>query len=196
MSEKNCAVNQMNIDLGGTKAFVQTAAVWKIMDIGGTGSNVIHYDLNSGEHFPLNDNSVNNYYTSHTLEHVDFFWLSHVFNEIYRTLKPSGKIRIVVPDFEVGIQWYLKSPERLFTKIAPGYPPYYPKTKLGRLLGWIMTPDHGHKNCLDYETLTWYLKNSRFQNIRRMKYNECNPVFAGKDMIRYQDYSIFCEAEK
>jgi predicted SAM-dependent methyltransferase len=186
----------LNIDLGGTKAFVQTAANWQIMDIVGSGSNVIRYDLNSGDQFPFSDDFVDNYYTSHTLEHVNLFHLSHVFNEIYRTLKPSGKFRIVIPDFEVGVQWYLKSPEKLFTKIAPGYPPYYPKTKLGRLLGWIMTDNNGHKNCLDFETLCWYLNNSKFRVIKRMKYNECSPVFAGKDMIRYQDYSIFCESEK
>ncbi len=43
------------------------------------------------------DNSVDEYTSSHFLEHIDHF--ETMMAEIHRTLKPGGKVRIVVPHF-------------------------------------------------------------------------------------------------
>lgn len=53
-------------------------------------------DLEKGFSF-LKDNSVDEYYTAHFLEHIDDFEL--VMGEIYRTLKPGGICTIFVPHF-------------------------------------------------------------------------------------------------
>lgn len=53
-------------------------------------------DLEKGFSF-LKDNSVDEYYTAHFLEHVDNFEL--VMSEIYRTLKPGGICTVFVPHF-------------------------------------------------------------------------------------------------
>ena len=187
----------LNVDIGGYKNFIQTSSHWKIMDIIDDKSVDFKYDLNTlSKNFPFEDDSVDNYYSSHTIEHVNMMFLSHVFSEIYRTLKVNGRIRIVVPDFKIGMKWYFQSPEKLFLKTSPGSPQYYPKTKLGRLLGWVMTPENGHKNSMDFESLEWYLKEAKFRYIQKKKYNDCNPIFNGKDMSRYEEYSIFAEAIK
>lgn len=53
-------------------------------------------DLEAGLSF-IKDNTVDEYITSHFLEHVQNFEL--LMSEIYRTLKPGGVIRIIVPHF-------------------------------------------------------------------------------------------------
>jgi ubiquinone/menaquinone biosynthesis C-methylase UbiE len=53
-------------------------------------------DLEKGFNF-LKDNSVDEYYTAHFLEHIDNFEL--VMGEIFRTLKPEGICTVFVPHF-------------------------------------------------------------------------------------------------
>ena len=53
-------------------------------------------DLEKGFSF-LEDNSVDEFYTAHFLEHIDNFEL--VMGEIYRTLKPGGICTVFVPHF-------------------------------------------------------------------------------------------------
>ena len=99
----------MNINIGGTKKWNAVAPeyrkLWKIMDI--AGKPFIHYNINSNEPFPLKDNSINNYFSSMTLEHVEPQILPFFLSELHRTLKPKGKIRIIVPDVKKAIQSYM-----------------------------------------------------------------------------------------
>jgi len=53
-------------------------------------------DLEEGLSF-ISDNSVDEYFSSHFLEHVQNF--EGLLKEIYRTIKPNGKIEIIVPHF-------------------------------------------------------------------------------------------------
>ncbi len=53
-------------------------------------------DLN--KNIPLQDNSVNEIYTSHTLEHIQN--TVHLMEEIYRICKPNALVKIKVPYFK------------------------------------------------------------------------------------------------
>lgn len=53
-------------------------------------------DLENGFDF-LEDNSVDEFYTSHFLEHINNF--EFVMSEIHRTLKPNGILTVIVPHF-------------------------------------------------------------------------------------------------
>jgi predicted SAM-dependent methyltransferase len=53
-------------------------------------------DIEKGFGF-IADNSVDEFYTSHFLEHVNNLEL--ILSEIYRTLKPGGICRVFVPHF-------------------------------------------------------------------------------------------------
>jgi len=104
-------------------------------------------------------------------------------------------IRIVVPDFSIGIQWYLKNPNKLFDKSSPGHPPFSPETALGRLIAWAITPGQ-HRSAFDFDTIKWYLTKAKFINLKQMSFNKCNAVFDGKDKPRYASYSLYVEAQK
>lgn len=58
----------------------------------------VDFVLNLEEGFPiLKDNSVDEFYTSHFLEHIQNLEL--ILSEIYRTLKKDGICNIIVPHF-------------------------------------------------------------------------------------------------
>ena len=95
----------MKVNMGGDKGFKKYSdrikSEWKTFDVEPRADYV--YDINSGLAFPFKDNEVDVYYASMIFEHIMPFRLNFVLSEIYRTLKPQGLIRIVVPDIEIGI---------------------------------------------------------------------------------------------
>ena len=194
----------ININIGGTKGNKKYSEVirrnWKIMDA--SPGAEYEYDLNSGKVISMDDAFVDNYYTSHTLEHVNTFRIPFVLSEIFRTLKPKGKIRIVVPNIRIGMQLYLNGAgirNKKYCTPDPGLP----KTDLGYFMGWGQGRDRGknqyysgHRTIFDLETLDLYLRQAGFRYIYDLAYNVCSSVFKGLDFSRYEGWSLFMEAEK
>jgi len=194
-------MDALNVDLGGAKNANTQEGRWRICDIAKSAD--YRCDLNSGDPLPFTDCSVSNYYFSHTLEHVAPTNTLTVLREIHRTLQVGGIVRIVVPDIRRGVEFYLKNPEifEARKKILPSFPDgYYPKTPLGYLMSWFMTPDRGdrsgHKMGFDWQTLKWVLLKAGFIDVRRMDYNVCSSVFAGKDLEKYKLSSLYVEGRK
>jgi len=65
-----------------------------------------NYDLTSKKPFPFENNSVKIFFTSHTLEHVPQEYCQHIFDEIYRCLKPGRAVRVITPDFDLAYEAY------------------------------------------------------------------------------------------
>lgn len=191
----------LNVDIGGAKNRNTQEGKWKIFDIAKSADFVV--DLNSGARFPFGDGEVNNYYMSHTLEHVLPEYVVHVLAEMHRTLVVGGRGRIIVPDVAFAVRLYCETPGKLWgSKVFPTIPAYYPKTPLGALLAWIVTPDKGdksgHKMAFDLTTLYWCLVEAGFvsESISCLSFGKCSAVFEGKDMERYKEFSLYVEAQK
>ena len=197
----------MNINIGGYKGFKKypekIKLSWKTFDIEPRADYV--YDINSGESFPFKDGEVDNYYASMVFEHIHLSNVNFILTEVFRTLRPGGLIRIVVPDIEIGINAYVeKELLWLSSSTCPTPDKDHPPTALGKLMGWFYTENQfkkgamrqGHCMCYDWETLNYYLKNNKFTNIRRLSYGECSPVFTGKDFVRYRSWGLYAEATK
>jgi len=180
----------MNVDIGGQKKRNDMKGKWKILDCTRSADYVCN--LNK-EKLPFKDNTIDSIYSSHTLEHIEPIALPDVLKEMYRVLKPkSGKIRIIVPDCEKAIKWYLEKPEMLRNSGMPARHKYIPDTKMGFLTCWFHTAGRGHKIGFDYELIFTYMKNAGFKKITKRKFNDCS----GKDHGRYQNFSIYLEATK
>lgn len=95
---------------------------------------------NGKEVFPLDcpDESVEEIYASHILEHFKHGEVSDVLNEWVRKLKPGGRIRIAVPDFK----W-----------IAENYLDRKPINVQGYTMGGQVDGDDIHHAIFDQETL-------------------------------------------
>jgi len=59
----------------------------------------IEFNLNTMNKLPIEDETFDIVYSSHTLEHIREEYLENIIQNIYRILKPGGLFRIIVPDF-------------------------------------------------------------------------------------------------
>jgi predicted SAM-dependent methyltransferase len=194
-----------NVNIGGTKGWDKVSESvrknWYVLDVAGRPD--YKYDLNSGHFLPFKNNVVDNYYTSHTLEHILPCKIEVVLSEIYRTLKPDGLIRVVVPDAALAIRRYVEGDSKWLMQRQEGARKRhgYPETSLGRLMLWFYsepkgTTRSGHRIVFDWETLQWYFEKAGFRNITRLKYSECSEVFKGLDFSRHAKVSLYLEAQK
>ena len=87
-------ISNVRIELGpGTKRFINVAITIDKFD---SESVDILADFEAGLYF-LPDNSVDYFYSSHVMEHIDNLEL--LLREIHRVLKPGGTYEFVVPHF-------------------------------------------------------------------------------------------------
>ena len=78
---------------------------WVNVDFHSTGFGVKAHNLNKG--IPFEDNSFDVVYHSHLLEHFSKSYTPVFLKECHRVLKNGGIIRVVVPDLEQIVRWYL-----------------------------------------------------------------------------------------
>lgn len=81
-------------------------ADWTNVDFVSTGPDVQAHNLLSG--VPFKDNSFEVVYHSHVLEHFPKDKAVEFLKECNRVLKPSGIIRVAIPDLEMIVRNYLK----------------------------------------------------------------------------------------
>lgn len=69
-------------------------------------------DVNMDIHdLKYNDNSIEEIFSSHNLEHFPDSDVPLILREIYRVLEPNGKLRLIVPDLEYCVKEWLDTPE-------------------------------------------------------------------------------------
>ncbi len=78
---------------------------WTNVDFHSTNSNIRAHDLSQG--VPCEDNSFDVVYHSHLLEHFSRSYALLFLKECFRVLNAGGVIRVVVPDLEQIVRWYL-----------------------------------------------------------------------------------------
>jgi SAM-dependent methyltransferase len=86
---------------------------WINLDQHASTDDVEAHDLRTP--LPFLDNFADAIYCSHFLEHLDFEMADKFLSECLRCLKPSGILRIVVPDFERMAKDYLKILDKIET---------------------------------------------------------------------------------
>jgi predicted SAM-dependent methyltransferase len=120
------------------------------------GGDYEHLDSNDIFNLPFNDNSVDLVYASHIIEYFDRHQISDIIKLWYNKLKPSGVLRLAVPDFEVISRLYQTNECTLDNFLGPLY---------GKMQ---MNGDAiYHKTVYDYKSLSELLHNSKFNSIRR-----------------------------
>ena len=188
----------LNIDMGGQKHRRDIAGEWKILDISPKADYV--HNLNKERPLPFKDDSVDNIYTSNTLEHLEPINLTSVLKEFYRVLKPGGKCRIVVPNVAHAIDLYINNKQDLSHKKYCSKPEFIPATAMGYLTAWFHTNKKGlgtgHKIGFDEELLRAFIARTEFKDVTNMKYNKCSKIFRGKDYERYAGWSLYFEITK
>lgn len=172
-------------------------------------SNVVYFNLNKNW-TRFKDNSVDVVYSSHCFEHLETESADLYISESYRTLKPGGIIRLVMPDFYAHAKEYIRKIEEgqvdasrdflwainMFKK-APGEKSGLPY----RILSSIMGHPHRHKYMYDQLLLTQKLADAGFINIQLSGYGHSHYIpsigdVEGPHLYGGYDHSIYIEAIK
>jgi predicted SAM-dependent methyltransferase len=82
-------------------------------------SNFLEFDLMKGKSLPFSDSTVDVFYTSHTIEHIDDASVQNLFNEVFRCLKKGGVFRITCPDINLQYRAYKHRDEYFWAQPSP-----------------------------------------------------------------------------
>ncbi|NJO30623.1 MAG: methyltransferase domain-containing protein [Richelia sp. SL_2_1] len=99
---------------------------------------------------PYDNNSVDEIFTSHALEHIGKFQIIPTLNEWYRIIVPGGKITIRVPDLEWCVRHWLEHKESV------GW-------DLDVIFGNQMHDGEFHKTGFTEHTLMMYVSNAKLR---------------------------------
>jgi predicted SAM-dependent methyltransferase len=133
---------------------------------GSIGTFMLNHDLVNG--IPAEDNSLDLIYHSHMLEHLNYEDGISFIKECYRTLKPNGRMRILVPDLELWINAYSSKNRFFFEEYRKVLDKSIYVTNGSIFMG--MLHNHGHKCGYDFESLKWLLEHVGFFEVNRTLY--------------------------
>jgi predicted SAM-dependent methyltransferase len=125
----------------------------------------VHADI---QYLPYENNTIDEIYASHVLEHFGRHEFLAVLKEWNRVLKPGGSVYIAVPDIESAFKYYEKHKDL--------------RVLYGLFWGGQRDEYDYHKFGFTFDTLSKYLNETNFENPRRYNTFEYLP----KD---FDDYS-------
>jgi predicted SAM-dependent methyltransferase len=164
--------------------------------------------MNVSKRWPYKDNSIDIVYASHLFEHLTLKGSSFFLKESFRTLKPDGIIRIVVPDLYQIAKKYIESYETDIdgdpTKFIMWAINMHREGQYGDVgflkgiaLEWQGYP-HQHKFMYDEKSLNLVLKNSGFVELHSHSYGKSNYIDTINDVEGSRELylSVYLEGKK
>jgi SAM-dependent methyltransferase len=151
--------------------------------------DVRRYDVTKG--LPFAEASVSYIYSSHTFEHFTWDESLLVARECFRVLRPTGVLRIVVPDLRLLVREYLDDPEplashRLLARLA-----------LKHGIRDLLHPGSHHSQMFDERSLSHLLKQSGFPEAKVCQYRDSRiPDIAAIELEGRKGESLFMETER
>lgn len=146
---------KLNLGSGNTKG----KNGWINVDLSGAD---INYDLRKG--IPLDDNKVDAIYSSHVFEHIPFNDLLKFIQEIYRVLKPSGKLFVCVPNAGLYLRAYFNN--EMFINYDEMYIPAKVNTNSAiDQLNYIAYLNGDHHYMFDEENIKNMIQKAGFKTV-------------------------------
>ena len=116
---------------------------------------------------PLESDSYAFVYASHVLEHIPWYRTHDALREVYRILRPGGKLEVWVPDFAYIIDCYRgRRCGDSWRRHNPESDPM--KWVNGRLFTYGPTDENWHRACFDEPYLSQCLRKSGFIQLARI----------------------------
>ena len=139
-------------------------------------SNVLHGNIIEG--LPIEPNSCDGLYCSHTLEHLSLMDFRKALANSFAILKEGGTFRCIVPDLVHAARLYISELDK---GSSTGSVVFMESTLLGvknrpRGIQGLISSFFGNSNHLwmwDFTSLSKELKNAGFSQIRACEFNDC-----------------------
>jgi predicted SAM-dependent methyltransferase len=203
------------LHLGPGPNWVKPSEKWLTVDIDPNRGDIV-IDFHEFESFPLESNSVESIYASHTLEHISMYRIGRVISECYRVLQKGGILRVIVPNPRVSIQQYLDNNidfplfarRRERSKRVAGYDLTIFECLKADFISVNLQPDLlgeklAHQNAWDFDSMRAELTRSGFDsnNIHQVAFQQIGSddfSFEGKYPSEANEYdrSLYVEAIK
>lgn len=154
---------------------------------------------------PFSDNAVSAIYSEHSFEHLDLETEAKPFlQECRRCLRPSGVIRLVVPDAGAylglyGKRWDLLAAKRPLKHVENGWRDYWSDNVYStqmQFINWVFRQGYEHKYAYDEETLTLILRQAGFSKVARQSYGISLDSEMAQDREDRSGESLYVEAVK
>ena len=166
------------------------------VDYNWRGGLDVCWDITRG--LPLDDNCVTGVFTEHCIEHVPLESGDLVLSEIYRVLKPGGRVRIVVPDAELYLTRYVGVLQQADDAQALPYAErddfhgiYQPIMSVNRIFH-----EHGHQFLYDWHMLSALMNRHGFTAISRCAFQQGEDERLLIDTAKRAHESLYLEAVK
>lgn len=140
------------------------------------------------EPLPFDDNSIEQIYSSHLLEHFCFPDLIKLLKECYRVLIPNGIFEASVPNMMPYIEAYANPEKFVFPhEVDNNVFHYYSKIDYINYMGHL---NGTHHFMFDDENLPLIINSIGFRNVRLRDFKK------GLDLLERKDESIYVEGMK
>ena len=147
------------------------------------------------KHIPEKKHAVDALYSSHMLEHLGTEDVQRFLVEAKRILKPSGIIRLCVPDLKNMVERYMANGNAEQFLSGTGLLRTYPKNFVQRLKA-VIIGDRGHKHLYDGESLKALLTFAGFRNVEIKNAGATKIPDPGKlDLKERINDSVYVEGE-
>jgi predicted SAM-dependent methyltransferase len=166
------------------------------VDYNWRGGLDVCWDITEG--LPLDNACVSGVFTEHCIEHVPLASGDLVIREIFRVLKPGGRVRIVVPDAELYLRRYvavLDDPQHAepipYADRDDFHGIYQPIMSVNRIMH-----EHGHQFLYDLPMLSALLQRHGFVDIERCDFGQGSDPRLLVDTPKRAHESMYVEAVK
>ncbi|HEY1802024.1 MAG TPA: methyltransferase domain-containing protein [Terriglobales bacterium] len=151
--------------------------------------SVHRHDVLKG--LPFGNETVDCIYSSHTFEHFTYAQSLFLTKECLRVLKPSGILRIVVPDLKQLVQDYLSDPDSTASHR------FIERLSLSHTWQDLVHRGAHHQQMFDGRSLLGMLDEAGFENAQLSNFSESRIMnLAGLELAQRRHESIYVEAYK
>jgi predicted SAM-dependent methyltransferase len=145
---------------------------------------------------PLDDGYVGGVFSEHCLEHIPFKAALAVLAEFHRVMQPGAYARIIVPDFELYVDQYIR-----FRNTGQASMPYADDDPIGGIYTPMLSINrifrgHGHQFIYDFATFSAMLSQAGFIDIGRRRFGDSRDQRLLLDSPDRAIESLYVEARK
>ncbi|OGA54331.1 MAG: hypothetical protein A3G25_09985 [Betaproteobacteria bacterium RIFCSPLOWO2_12_FULL_63_13] len=169
------------------------------------GTPGIDYGADLRRPLKISDGTVDGIFCEHVLEHLTYAEVSRLLGECYRVMKPGSVLRVIVPDVSLFVQhysegdngWFERWETLMFIQSADAARASRRLVSPMQAVSFV-TQEYGHVSAWDFETLSIYLTNSGFGQVKRAGFmqGQCSELFLDKDDEGRKFVSLYTEAVK
>lgn len=133
--------------------------------------------------------TIDGVFSEHTLEHLTYDQAAALLRECFRVMKPSARIRVIVPDLALFLRAYSAGDETWFREWERLM--FLESTDAERARRTLLTPlqavsfvtqEYGHRSAWDFETMKRYLELAGFSDVQRRAFREGEDAHLLRDL--------------